>query len=147
MGYAIPGAIGAAPACPGRTIVGLTTDGSLAMSCGELETACRLALPIVYVQFTNGSFGWIKMLQHLYLDRRYFGVDLGSVDAVAVARGFGLQAARAATLDEFRQVFRAYQLTARPGFIDVVVVDPTQVVPPVAPWQAALEGQGGRPVD
>jgi acetolactate synthase I/II/III large subunit len=146
MGYAIPGAIGAALACPGRTIVGLTTDGSLAMSCGELETACRLALPIIYVQFTNGSFGWIKMLQHLYLDRRYFGVDLGPVDAVAVARGFGLQAARAATLDEFRQVFRAYQLTARPGFIDVVVADPTQVVPPVAPWQAALVGEGERPV-
>jgi acetolactate synthase-1/2/3 large subunit len=146
MGYAIPGAIGAALACPGRTIVGLTTDGSLAMSCGELETACRLALPIIYVQFTNGSFGWIKMLQHLYLDRRYFGVDLGPIDAVAVARGFGLQAARAATLDELRQVFRAYQRTARPGLIDVVVAAPTQVVPPVAPWQATLEGQGGRPV-
>ena len=146
MGYAIPGAIGAALACPGRTIVGLTTDGSLAMSCGELETACRLALPIVYVQFTNGSFGWIKMLQHLYLDRRYFGVDLGPIDAVAVARGCGLQAARAATLDELRQIFRTYQRTARPGLIDVVVADPTQVVPPVAPWQAALEGQGGRPV-
>ncbi|HKC72577.1 MAG TPA: thiamine pyrophosphate-binding protein [Chloroflexota bacterium] len=146
MGYAIPGAIGAALACPGRTIVGLTTDGSLAMSCGELETACRLALPIIYVQFTNGSFGWIKMLQHLYLDRRYFGVDLGPIDAVAVARGFGLQAARATTLDELRQIFRAYQRTARPGLVDVVVADPTQVVPPVAPWQAALKGQGGRPV-
>jgi acetolactate synthase I/II/III large subunit len=146
MGYAIPGAIGAALACPGRTIVGLTTDGSLAMSCGELETACRLALPIVYVQFTNGSFGWIKMLQHLYLDRRYFGVDLGPIDAVAVARGCGLYAARAATLDELRQIFRAYQRAARPGLIDVVVADPTQVVPPVAPWQAALQGQGGRPV-
>ena len=53
MGYAIPGAIGAALAGPGRTIVGLTTDGSLAMSCGELETACRLALPIIYASFVR----------------------------------------------------------------------------------------------
>jgi hypothetical protein len=73
-------------------------------------------------------------------------VQLGPIDAVAVARGFGLQAARAATLDEFRQLFRTYQRTARPGFIDVVVADPTQVIPPVAPWQASLEGRSGRPV-
>jgi acetolactate synthase-1/2/3 large subunit len=146
MGYAIPGAMGAALAAPGRPIVGISGDGSFAMSCGELETACRLALPIVYVQFTNGSLGWIKMLQHLYLERRYFGVDLGPTDAAAVARGFGLQAARIADLDEFRHAFSAFLADGRPAFIDITVPDQTQAVPPVAPWHAALAGLGERPV-
>src|SRR6185312_12642049 len=60
MGYALPGAIGAALACPGRPVVGLMGDGSFAMSCGELETVCRLDLPITYIHFNNRSMGWIK---------------------------------------------------------------------------------------
>jgi acetolactate synthase-1/2/3 large subunit len=146
MGYAIPAAIGAALARPGELVVGLTGDGSFAMSCGELETAVRLGESVVYVQFTNGSLGWIKMLQHLYLDRRYFGVDLGPTDAVAVARGFGLPAARATTLDEFVDAFTTFRATGGPAFIDVPVPDEIQAVPPVAPWQAALAGGVSRPV-
>jgi acetolactate synthase-1/2/3 large subunit len=146
MGYAIPGAIGAALATVGRPIVALTGDGSFAMSCGDLETACRLNLPITYVQFTNGSMGWIKMLQHLYLERRYFGVDLGPTDAAMVAQGFGLRAARATTLDEFRRLFTAFRASGGPSFIDLVVPDEITAVPPVAPWQAALSGKSSRPV-
>src|SRR6185437_8137528 len=135
MGYALPGAVGAALACPGRPVVGLMGDGSFAMSCGELETVCRLGLPITYVHFNNQSMGWIKMLQHLYLERRYFGVDLGPTDAAAVARGFGLRAAHVASLDDFKEVFRAYHTSGESSFIDLTVPDETEVVPPVAPWQ------------
>jgi acetolactate synthase-1/2/3 large subunit len=145
MGYAIPGAIGAALAYPGRRIVAFTGDGSFAMSCGELETACRLRLPITYVHFTNGSMGWIKMLQHLYLERRYFGVDLGPVDTPVVAQGFGLAAAQPTTLEELTRAFRTFEQAHGPAFIDVVVPDEIESVPPVAPWQAALAGEGTRP--
>jgi acetolactate synthase-1/2/3 large subunit len=146
MGYAIPGAIGAAMAFPGREVVALTADGSFAMSCGELETAVRLQLPIVHVQFTNGSMGWIKMLQHLYMGKRYFGVDSGSIDAVAVARGMGLDAARVTSLEEFSEVLKRGRVSRRPFFIDVPVPDQISLVPPVAPWQAALAGEDERPV-
>jgi acetolactate synthase-1/2/3 large subunit len=146
MGYAIPGAIGAAMAFPGRQVVALTADGSFAMSCGELETAVRLRLPIVHVQFTNGSMGWIKMLQHLYMGKRYFGVDSGSIDAVAVAQGMGLDAARVTGLEEFSEVLKRGLISRRPFFIDVPVPDQISLVPPVAPWHAALAGEDERPV-
>jgi acetolactate synthase I/II/III large subunit len=146
MGYAIPGAIGAAMAFPGRQVVALTADGSFAMSCGELETAVRLQLPIVHVQFTNGSMGWIKMLQHLYMGKRYFGVDSGSIDAVAVARGMGLDAARVTSLEEFSEVLKRGLISRRSFFIDVPVPDQISLVPPVAPWHAALAGEEERPV-
>jgi acetolactate synthase I/II/III large subunit len=146
MGYAIPGAIGAAMAFPGREVVALTADGSFAMSCGELETAVRLQLPIVHVQFTNGSMGWIKMLQHLYMGKRYFGVDSGSIDAVAVARGMGLDTARVTSLEEFAEVLKRGLVSRRPFYIDVPVPDQISLVPPVAPWHAALAGEDERPV-
>lgn len=146
MGYAIPSAIGAALSSPGRRVVGLTADGSFAMAIGELETAVRLQLPIIYVQFSNGSMGWIKMLQHLYMGKRYFDVDLGPIDAVAVARGMGLDAARVTSLEEFSEALRRNLAARGPTFIDVPVPDQINLVPPVAPWREALAGKAGRPV-
>lgn len=144
MGYVIPGAIGAALANPGVPVIGLTADGSFAMACGELETACRLNLPIVYVQFTNGSFGWIKMLQHLYSDQHYFSVEPGPIDTVLVARGMGLVAERAGSLEHFRELFSTMLAAGRPAYIDVPVPDQIALPPPVAPWQATLAGKAGR---
>lgn len=146
MGYAVPAAIGAAIAHPERRIVAFTADGSFAMSCGELETAARLGLPITYVQFDNGSMGWIKMLQHLYTGQRYFGVDPGPIDAVAVARGMGLKAERATSLQGFSEVFERSLASSDPVFIDVPVPDQITMPPPVAPWHAALAGESERPV-
>jgi acetolactate synthase-1/2/3 large subunit len=148
MGYAIPGAIGAAIAHAGRPIVSVTTDGSLAMACGELETAARLQLPITYIQLSNGSFGWIKMLQHLYHDRRYFGVDLGRVDAPAIARGFGILGVRVNGIQDLREALRNIgEPAAGPFFIEVVVPELIAAPPPVAPWTATIAGiEAARPV-
>ena len=146
MGYAVPAAIGASVACPPRTVLALTADGSFAMSCGELETIARLDLPIVVVQFTNHSFGWIKMLQHLYQDGRYFGVDPGPIDAVAVAQACGLRAARPTTLDELRDHVRTALRDRVAVYLDVEVPHMIDVVPQVAPWHRALAGDATRPV-
>jgi acetolactate synthase-1/2/3 large subunit len=146
MGYAIPAAIGASIARPGSPIIAFTGDGSFAMACGDLETARRLALPIIYIHLRNGSLGWIKMLQRLYEGRRYFGVDVGPVDAAAVARGFGLDAVTVTSLEEFKAAFKTALAGGQPTFLDVPVPDLWEHLPPVAPWQAALAGAGGRPV-
>lgn len=146
MGYAIPAAIGAAYARPGRPVVALTADGSFAMSCGELETVARLNLPILAVQLTNHSLGWIKMLQHLYQDGRYFGVDPGPIDAVAVARACGLSAARPTTIESLREHVQTFLRDRRPVYLDVEVPHMIDVVPQVPAWHRALAGDRTRPV-
>lgn len=146
MGYVIPAAMGVAIADPERPVLGLTGDGSFAMACGELETAARLRLPVLYVQFTNNSLGWIKMLQHLYMGQRYFSVDPGPINYVAVASAMGLDAVRVAMLEQLREAVRAWLPHRRPTFIDVPTPDQITLTPPVAPWQAALEGSINRPV-
>lgn len=146
MGYAIPAAVGAAFARPGETILSFTADGSFAMACGELETVNRFQLPIIYVQLTNYSMGWIKMLQHLYFDEHYFGVDPGPTDAVMVAAASGLKSVRVRSLDEFAAVLTEAVASRKPIYIDVVVPHMIELAPPVAPWQAALLGDSERPV-
>lgn len=146
MGYAIPAAIGAAVARPGRPILVVTADGSFAMSCGELETIARLKLPIIAVQLTNHSLGWIKMLQHLYQDGRYFGVDPGPIDAVAVAQACGLRAARPTSLESLCEHVRAALRDHTPVYLDVEVPHMIDVVPQVPAWHRALAGDRTRPV-
>lgn len=146
MGYAIPAAVGSAVAEPGRPVLALTADGSFAMSCGELETISRLDLPVIAVQLTNHSLGWIKMLQHLYHEERYFGVDPGPIDAVGVARACGLRAARPTTLAELREHVQTALRDRKAVYLDVEVPHMIDVVPQVPAWHRALAGERTRPV-
>jgi acetolactate synthase I/II/III large subunit len=146
MGWAVPGAIGAAFAEPGRRVVSFTADGSFAMCCGELETAHRFQLPITFIQLTNFSLGWIKMLQHLYEGGRYFGVDPGPIDAVMVAQACGVAAIRVRSLDELTAALEQTTRNSAPLYIDVNVTHLIAAPPAVAPWQAAISGDSQRPV-
>jgi acetolactate synthase-1/2/3 large subunit len=137
LGYALPGVVGAWYAAEGRRVVGMSGDGSFGMSVGELETITRYGLPVVLIQCSNGTFGWIKELQHLYHGDLYFGVDFNPVDYAAIARGFGL---RAATVTDPEDVKRAVQTALADGgpyFLDVVTESPVTETPPVAAWTAA----------
>lgn len=145
MGYAIPAAVGVALARPGSPVLALTADGSFSMACGELETVCRLKLPIIYIQFTNFSLGWIKMLQHLYFRGRYFSVDPGPTDAVMVAQGCGLNAVRATSLEQLKGAIVEAASSLTPVYIDVNVRHMIDEVPPVAPWLSAMAGDNSRP--
>ncbi|GAB6899477.1 thiamine pyrophosphate-binding protein [Kineosporia succinea] len=146
MGYAIPAAIGVAKALPGRPVVSVTADGSFAMSCGELETAARFHLPILFVQLTNNSMGWIKMLQHLYTGGRYFGVDPGPVDAVLVARANGVDGVKVTSAEQLKAALESFAADPRPFYIDVDVPHMIDYAPPVPAWDKGLAGDTERPV-
>ena len=146
MGYAIPGAVGIALARPGTPVLAITADGSFAMACGELETTARHQLPIVFVQLTNHSLGWIKMLQHLYLGSRYFGVDPGPIDAPAVANACGVRGAQISSLSHLEEELSRFAQDPRPLYLNVNVLSLMESPPPVAPWQAAIAGDVTRPV-
>ncbi|MGH2613773.1 MAG: thiamine pyrophosphate-binding protein [Thermomicrobiales bacterium] len=137
LGYAIPGVVGAWYAGDGRRVVGMTGDGSFGMSVGELETITRLGLPLVIIQCSNGTFGWIKELQHLYHDDRYFGVDFNPVDYAAIARGFGLRSAHVSDPDQVERAVQDALADGGPYFLDVVTESPVTETPPVAAWTAA----------
>ncbi len=146
MGYAMPGAIGAAMAHPGRPIIAFTTDGSLLMACGALEQVKRLQLPIIFIHFNNASLGWIKTLQHLYFERRFFGVDFERFDAALIARGFGLEASRPTNVDEIVAAVKGGMESMTALFLDVWVPAEHELLPPVAPWVAAEQGDVKRPI-
>lgn len=91
MGYAVPAAIGAQLAAPGRRVLALVGDGGFLMTGVELETAVRLGAPVTVVVFQNNLYGTIAMHQ-ARASGRPAGVDIGPVDIVAMARSLGAHA-------------------------------------------------------
>ncbi len=137
LGYAIPGVVGAHFAADGKRVIGMTADGSFGMSCGELETITRLGLPVVLIQCSNGAFGWIKQLQHLYHGDRYFSVDFDSVDYATIARGFGMQSRHVVDPDDVEPAIQEALNDGRPYFLNIVTESQITETPPVAAWQEA----------
>jgi acetolactate synthase-1/2/3 large subunit len=136
LGYAIPGVVGARLANPTAPVVGLCGDGSFAMSAGDLATVARIGGPTVLILFNNGCYGWIKALQHLYHDARYFSVDFCEpVDYARIAEGFGLKARRIEQPDQITPALQEALDYGSPFLLEIVTAGEHEVIPPVAPWQ------------
>ena len=61
MANALPQAIGAQAAYPGRQVVALSGDGGLAMLLGELLTLRQNRLPVKIVVFNNGALSFVEL--------------------------------------------------------------------------------------
>ncbi len=61
MANAMPQAIGAALACPGKQVIAFCGDGGLSMMLGDLMTIVQYKLPVKVVVFNNRSLGMVKL--------------------------------------------------------------------------------------
>ena len=133
IGYGLPGAIGAALAAPGRSVVALSGDGGLNMMLGEMETARRLGVTPTIVVVNNAASGYVKALQHLvYGAGNYQASDLVETDYAAIANAMGCRGVRVTDPDqlgkELAEAINSGVLTV----LDVIVTrDPAKMLPGV----------------
>ena len=93
MGFGVPAAIGAALACPDRTVVCFSGDGSLLMNIQELATAAEQNVNIKIILVNNNSLGLVHQQQDLFYGRRIYASDYQwRVDFMKIAEGFGVKA-------------------------------------------------------
>ena len=142
LGYAIPAVVGAHYARPEARLVGLFGDGSLGMSAGELETISRLQIPAVLIHFNNSAFGWIKALQKLHCNEKYYSVDFNANDPVKVAQGFGIKALSIESVEDLEEGFNTAFDSRGPIFLDVKSEPESDDIPPVYSW---MKAQGTTP--
>lgn len=114
MGFGLPAAMGAQFACPDRTVVLVSGDGSFMMNVQELTTIARCRLPVKIVLLDNSALGMVRQWQELFFAERYSEIDLSdNPDFAALARVFGIPAQR---IDLRHQVDGALaDLLAQPG--------------------------------
>lgn len=93
MANALPHAIGAQFAYPGRQVISMSGDGGLGMLMGELLTVKLHELPVKTIVFNNSSLGMVK-LEMLVEGLPEHETDHGPVDYAAIARSVGIEAIR-----------------------------------------------------
>ncbi len=136
LGYALPAAMGAKLASPQSTVVALMGDGSFGMAVGEFETLHRLGIPITVVQFTNGEFGWLKIIQDLNYGKQFYQTDFSpDTDHAGIARGFGITSCKVDRPSELAGILRAAVSSEEATFIDLAVEPEVVETPPVHKWQ------------
>ena len=101
MGYAIPAAMAAKLARPGREVVCLMGDGGFLMQAGEMATAARLGLKVLFVVLRDGRLSLIEAKQQ----RRSYqlvGIALHERWARTATTYFGVPCVPARTPKELR---------------------------------------------
>ena len=120
MGIAVHGAIAAKLSFPERRVVAVTGDGGFLMNSQELETAVRLALPLVVLVWRDNGYGVIRWKQQLRFGRTS-AVEFGNPDLVQYARSFGAIGYRVAEPSELGAVLEEALKSKVPAVIDCPV--------------------------
>jgi pyruvate dehydrogenase (quinone) len=129
MANAMPQALGAQGANPGRQVVSLSGDGGLSMLLGDLLTARQMNLPIKVVVFNNSLLGFVSMELKAagYLDTN---VDLSKTDFAAIAQGAGIFSVRVEESEEVAAALKSAFAHPGPALVDVVTSKYELAMPP-----------------
>lgn len=157
MANALPQAIGASKAFPGRQVISMSGDGGLGMLMGELLTVKLHELDTKILVFNNSSLGMVK-LEMLVEGLPDHGTDHEAVDYAAIAEGVGIGAVRITDPKKLKKQLAAALATPGPVLIDVVTDPDALSMPPkitaqqirgfaTASTKVVLGGGVGRMVD
>lgn len=122
MGYAVPGAIGAALAKPHAPAIAFVGDGGFLMSGQELVTAVQHRLKVVCVLCDNGAWGSIMVSQQRrYGEEGIHGTRLASPDFAKVAEGYGLPSFRVEKTADFGPALAAALKAEGPALLHLLL--------------------------
>ncbi|WP_007513863.1 ubiquinone-dependent pyruvate dehydrogenase [Pseudofrankia saprophytica] len=129
MANALPQAIGAQAAEPGRQVIALSGDGGLAMLLGELITLRQQRLPVKVVVFTNGALSFVELEMKAGGIVTY-GTELDNPDFAGIARAAGLFGARVESASELEEALAAAFAHDGPALVDVHTARHELALPP-----------------
>ena len=159
MGYGLPAAIGAAVACPSRTVVTISGDGSIQMNIQELATCSVNRIPVKIVVLNNSYLGMVRQWQDLFWKKRYAktclkqGPDcpedctgprkdcpyIYKPNLVKVAEAYGMKGLRAEKPSQVDDVLREGLSTEGPVLMEFMVRREENVFPMIPPGKPIHE--------
>ncbi|AYF97218.1 ubiquinone-dependent pyruvate dehydrogenase [Protaetiibacter intestinalis] len=129
MANAVPHAIGAQVAYPGRQIVTLSGDGGLAMLLGELLTLVQMDLPVKVVVFNNSALDFVEV-EMKAAGIVNWGTELKNPDFSAVAEAMGIFGRRVTHPDDLRRAMEDAFAHDGPALVEVVTARQELSIPP-----------------
>ena len=129
MANAMPQAIGAALACPGRQVIAFCGDGGLSMLLGDLATISQYKLPIKIIVFNNRSLGMVKLEMEV-AGLPDWQTDMHNPDFALVAQAMGMKGITVREPDEVKQALREALMFNGPALINIMTDPNALAMPP-----------------
>jgi pyruvate dehydrogenase (quinone) len=129
MANALPHALGAQAAAPGREVIALAGDGGLSMLLGDLLSIRQNDLPVKVVVLNNSSLNFVE-LEMKSNGIVNFGTDLLNPDFAEVAQAVGIPGTRVEDPADLRGSLAEALDRPGPALVDVVVARQELTVPP-----------------
>jgi pyruvate dehydrogenase (quinone) len=157
MANALPQAMGAQAAFPGRQVVSMCGEGGLAMLLGELLSLRQLKLPVKLVVFNNSTLGFVELEMKAagLLD---FATDLVNPNFAQMAESAGLLGLRVEKPEDLYPAIKQALSHDGPAMVEVLVNRQELSMPPTITAEqvkgfslymirAVLSGRGDEVVD
>ena len=136
LGYSLSASIGVQIGQPKNKVVAIMGDGSFGFTVGELETAMRLKLPIIFIVISNSVYGWIKAGQKSSFNKRYYSVDFTRTDHAKVAAAYGLKTWTVKKPKDLKKIILKALKQKNPCLIDIISQPLQDAKAPVSEWIA-----------
>jgi pyruvate dehydrogenase (quinone) len=136
MAAAMPMAIGAQLAFPGRQVIALCGDGGFGMLMGEILTILQYKLPVKLVLYNNSSLGFVAMEMKV-AGLQPFGTDLQNPNFAKMATAMGMPGIRVESPEEIQPALSKAFSHPGPALIDVVVNPSELTLPPAINFKEA----------
>ncbi|OPX64343.1 MULTISPECIES: thiamine pyrophosphate-binding protein [unclassified Methanoregula] len=134
IGSALPMAIGASFAQPGKPVVAVSGDGGFQLNIQELQTLFHHQRPVKVIVLNNGGYGMIRQFQEQYLSCRFqsSGIGYSNPDFQAVVSAYKIPARKITRNDEIPAALQHLFSDMKPEFLEVVLDETARVRPKLA---------------
>jgi len=129
MANAMPQAIGAALACPGRQVIALCGDGGLSMLLGDLATITQYKLPVKIIVFNNRSLGMVKLEMEV-AGLPDWQTDMFNPDFAMVAQAMGIKGFTVNDPDGAEQALKEALMYKGPALVNIMTDPNALAMPP-----------------
>lgn len=136
MGYTLPAVTGACFGAPGRTIIGVTGDGSLQTNIHEMAVIAHHRLNAKILVINNQGYSCISNTQKNYFGGHYSGTStqsgVGFPDLPKLCAAYGLAFLSTSRRDELDRLLQRFLAWDGPVFCEVITCAEQDFIPSVS---------------
>lgn len=138
MGFGLPAALGAKVACPEKTVVVFSGDGSILMNCQEFATLSEYGIDVKVIVLHNDTLGMIVQLQDSFYNHHYSQCTLNKrKNLPMLAESLGVKGYAIEKQDDLTPVLKEAFAHKGPALVDIRI-SPEERVYPTVPGGKAL---------
>lgn len=132
MGFGLPAALGAKVACPEKTIVVFSGDGSILMNCQEFATLSEYGIDVKVIVLHNDTLGMIVQLQDFFYNHHYSQCTLNKrKNLPMLAESLGVKGYAIEKQDDLIPVLKEAFAHKGPALVDIRISSEERVYPTV----------------